>query len=343
MNQLDGRASLVWLGAGLATLFILDHPAVDLLVIAAAGANAYAAGSAGPFRILVLVGVSVLIIRTILYSLTGHTGDHVLFVLPQVELPVLLGGATLGGRVTAEVVLTGAVEGLRFTAVAACFGAFLASTTVIEVIRLLPRFVFEAGLVLNIAMAFVPQLARSARGIREAQKMRGAGRSPRPAVIPLLASALERATSLAEAMDSRGYGRASFAPQAKLWRRIAAASTLFSAASLSLWLMKSGELFFLMLTLGSLAVLALSLARLSRSVPRTRYRARRWTERENLVVASAGACVAFAVALSIFGAVGDSFDVYRALRLPDPHWSHLASGVLLGLPGLMFLFRRGPA
>ncbi len=188
-SPVDVRAWGIWLLGALAVVFAFDHPGVDLIVIVAAATVASTA-SARVFRTFLVFGFVIVLIRTALSALAGHTGENVLFELPVAQLPPFLGGASLGGAVTAEVVLTALAEGARLMAVISCFGAFISMTESIDLIRLVPRFLFEAGLIVNIAMAFAPQLGRTARKIREAQMMRGERRRITLFVVHVVASAL---------------------------------------------------------------------------------------------------------------------------------------------------------
>lgn len=344
MNALpDGRAWGVWLLSCLAVVFVLDSPAVDLVVIAAASVVAARARGPSPFRQLLLLGVAAGAIRTALFALTGHDGDTILLRLPVFDLPALLGGATLGGPVTAEVLAHSLAEAIRLTAVMACFGAFLSVTETADLVRMVPRFLFEAALVVNIALAFAPQLARSARDIREAQQargMRGRGVRSLPAlVVPLLAAALERSIALAESMDARGYGGPGQAAQAGAgWRIGAAAGALAAGAGASLWSMGAGLPLAPPVTLAAAALTVVALRRLSASVPRTRYRTRRW-RREETVVASTAALALAAVLVAGAGRSGD-YDPYRSLPPPAPAPEAVALAAALALAGFAGSVRR---
>jgi energy-coupling factor transport system permease protein len=206
--MIDSRAVVLWLVASMAVVFAMDNPAIDILVIAAAWVLASSHRTAAGYRGLLLAGLVLVAVRTVLFALTGHTGETVFFVTPTLDLPALLGGTSIGGPITAEVVVFTAAESLRIVAVMACVGAFIAISEPGDLIRLVPRFAFEAGLVVSIAMTFAPQIGRTIRDVREAQIMRGSKRRSIPSFfLPVLSTALDRSISLAESMDSRGYGR----------------------------------------------------------------------------------------------------------------------------------------
>lgn len=338
MNQIDTRAYLLWLLCALTVLFLLDSAVVDLIAILAAAAVAASRTGPTPFRSFLVLGLVFLVLRTILFALTGHAGQTILVELPVIGLPAALGGTTLGGPVTAEVVITTALESLRMVAVIACFGAFISVTETIEVMRLVPRFLFEAALVVNIGMAFAPQLARSARDLRDAQIMRGARRrgwsSVAPTVVPLLASALERSITLAESMDSRGFGRARGPARSEAtWQAVAGVSGLLAAGSAAFWaLRRPASLAAASLVLASL-VLTYALSRLSRLVSRTRYRRRRWTQRDRAVAALSLLAAAGALFIARTGTPG-SFDPYQNLSPPRPNLAAVTVATALVVPAL---------
>lgn len=336
MRRLDPRSLLVWLAASLTVVLIADNPAVHATVLLSAGVVALSAGGPSPFRGFLLLGVTLVAVRTALFALTGHTGETAVLQLPILRLPAVLGGLTIGGAVTAEVLLSGLADGLRIVAVLACIGAFLAVTETIEIIRLVPRFLFEAALVVNIAMAFTPGLARAARDMREAQRMRGGRargfRAITPIVVPLLATALERSVALAESMDSRGYGRTARGAGAhRLYRLTAALSAVVCTASGSVWAMGRLPLLSGAAALVSGAVLAASLRALSRLVPRTRYKKGRW-ERVDWIVVAAAAAALIGVGLTAGEII--RFDPYRAMEIPPPHPAATLAALMLAAPAL---------
>jgi energy-coupling factor transport system permease protein len=338
---IDVRAWGIWLIAGLSVVFALDHPAVDLIVTVAAALVA-STSSGRLFRTFLIVGLVLVLVRTILSALAGHTGDTILFHLPAAHLPALLGGAALGGAVTAEVVLTGLAEGARLLAVVACFGAFIAVTESIDVIRLLPRFLFEAGLVVNIAMAFAPQFGRTAREIREAQLMRGSRRRVAPVFVPVVASSLERATSLAESMDSRGYGRTIGLRSAgdSYLAALTAAGSLAAASSAALWAMGLNRIVTGLTTLLFLLVVIASLSRMSRLVPRVRYRRGRWSPRDWAVVVASALAGTTAVASSILGLGLGGFDPYQTLFPSPPPLLFIVLAIPVALPAVIVELER---
>jgi energy-coupling factor transport system permease protein len=214
-------------------------------------------------------------------ALSSHVGTTVLLELPS-WLPLI------GGAVTVEAIAFGAVNGLNLTVIFVGFTAFNHALTVRQLISLTPRAFHESGVVLSVALTFVPQTMRSLGRIREAQAVRGHRlrglRDWLPILTPLLVGALERALSLAESMAARGYATdtAAARPRTRL------------LLALGLLVLLGGWLAYLFVpALRGLGVAALLLGLLliitalwlaGRATRATLYRPRRWRVADTLGV-----------------------------------------------------------
>jgi energy-coupling factor transport system permease protein len=136
-------------------------------------------------------------------ALTAHYGDLVVFRLPS-HWPIV------GGPITGEAIIYGFTGGLSLIALLLVFAAFNVAVDQGRLLRMTPGFVYQAGVVAAIAIAFVPQMFSTWQSIREAQQVRGHRvrgiRDTLPLILPLLITALERAMQLAESMEARGFG-----------------------------------------------------------------------------------------------------------------------------------------
>jgi energy-coupling factor transporter transmembrane protein EcfT len=155
-------------------------------------------------RRLYLVGaLSTGVAVAVLTPFVARVGSHPLWTGPTV--PVL---GTLD--VTSEELRNGLFQGLRLTAVALAFAAY---ALLLDHDRLVQSAGFARRSVLAIALGtrLVPTLERDAAGLVEALRGRGVEvtgvRGRARLLSPLLAGSLERGLNLAEAMESRGYGR----------------------------------------------------------------------------------------------------------------------------------------
>ncbi len=253
---------------------------------------------------------------SIFNGLNVHIGESVLFNLPE-WLPLI------GGPITAEAVVHGAIGGVTLGIIYAIFGVFNQVTSIHDLIRLTPRAFHEAGVVVSIALTFVPQTTMSVRRIREAQAVRGHRiRGPGdwlPIFVPLVIGGLERSTNLAEAMVARGHG--AVADQASgLARQMGLVIGLGSLLIGWLLVLLVPAFWFA----GTAAMIAGAGAILSivwlagRGVLHTRYRARVWRMADTIV--AVGAIVPLLVALAPISWIDRAtlaYATYPAILFPD--------------------------
>lgn len=170
-----------------------------------------------PLRRVYLLGALVPgLALFVLWPLLAVEGFDVLWSGPRV--PVL---GTLD--VTAEELDGAALNALRLSAVGLAFTAY---ALLLDHDRLLASASIARRSALAVALAtrLVPTLQRDSQGLVEALRGRGvavAGLTGHARLLsPLVAGSLERALNLAEAMESRGFGRAraTRAPRPP-WRR----------------------------------------------------------------------------------------------------------------------------
>jgi energy-coupling factor transport system permease protein len=156
-------------------------------------------------RKLYLIGASLTAVTLFVFSpLVGHYGGDLLWRGPH--LPAPLGYLD----VTVEELHQAAVLALQFAAVALAFGLFALELDHDRLVQGL-GYARRSMLALAIALRLMPMLERDAHGLTETLRGRGvevAGARGRARLLPpLLAGSLERALSLAEAMEARGFGR----------------------------------------------------------------------------------------------------------------------------------------
>ena len=224
---------LVWALAGAAVIQLAPSPVYVALTVAAVAVVVAIHGLDSPLRrafpALIAIGAAFALVRVALTALTTHGTGGTLFTLPEATMPRLLGGFTVGGTVELPVVLQTAAEGFVILGVMAVFGAFNSVVSHYELVRSAPRAFYEMGLVVTVALAIVPSTLMAITAVREADKARTGGRVVRRGrllrlVVPVLESGLERAMTLAESMDSRGFARRapSKREQASAWVGLAA-------------------------------------------------------------------------------------------------------------------------
>ena len=298
MRPLHPIAWWVWAAALAAAAVRTTNPIVLLLIVAVVAyvvaARRGRADWSGSFATFLRLGLFVLGFRVALQIAFGvRMPGHVLLTLPSVNLPEWAAGVAIGGEVTAESILLALYEGLRLAVVLACFGAANSLASPYRLMRSLPSVLYEAGVVVTVALAFAPELIITARRISAARRLRGRPNRGiagfRGLAVPVLEGALERSLHLAASMDARGFGRTS--PVAPERRRVAsAAATLGTIAAAGglygvLDPTVSAVLGLPVLAGGTFLLVAGVVMRGSRS-QRTRFRPDLWRQRETVVAAS---------------------------------------------------------
>lgn len=329
-------AWLVWALAAAACVELAPSPVYVALVVAVAflvvSAHTLDTPLARAFPLLLGVGAAFGLVRVLLTAATTHTGLDALFTTPHFSLPRLLGGFQVGGPVEPAVVLQAAAESFAVVGVMAVFGAFNAVVSHHQLVQSAPRAFYETGLILTVAVAFVPATVATVARVREADRARTGGHVVRRGrlvrlAVPILESALERALLLAESMDARGFAAA----EASRSDRTAAWCVLAGLAGM-------GGAFVALVArarapavvLGAVAVTAVAAATIvsSRQAARATYRARRMATRDWALVA--GALLAPA-GLGVLALAGDSTLTWTATPLHLPRFSPLAAVALAAL------------
>lgn len=162
------------------------------------------------FPILVLASIVFALLRVALTAATTHGSAEVWFTTPSITMPELLGGFDVGGPVSGPVVLQAAQEAFVVVGIVAVFAAFNAVVSHYELVQTVPRAFYELGLIVVIALAFVPTTIEAVHDVREADRSRTGGKVVRRGrlvrqVVPVLERGLERAITLSESLDSRGF------------------------------------------------------------------------------------------------------------------------------------------
>ncbi len=333
--MLDARVWLLWVLTTLVAASSVRNPLYTVLlalittVVGTVCAPDDGSGGSRPAILSPLRFASIAVPLSALFNaLTVHVGDTVLFRLPD-WLPLL------GGSITLEACVFGAQNGLVLTVIFAGFAVFNQVMPVRDLVSLTPRAFHEAGVIISIALTFVPQTIRSLNRIRQAQAVRGYRmrglRDWPPIVVPLLISGLERSMGLAEAMVARGYGAISDQAQSL---RTSGGLVLGLLALLGGWLTFLFRSTWrevgvgLMIGGGTLIVGVMWLT--GRAVRHTVYRPRRWMIRDTLVLIGCGLALAVVVLPSLLDWDTVYYTPYPRLTLPlfDPL-------IGLGLLGLL--------
>ncbi len=345
-EELHSLTWLVWAMAAAASVQLAPSPVYVALVIAIAVVVVSAHGKGGQlastFPVLVALGVIFALIRVALTVLTVHDVGSVLVTIPQATLPRLLGGFTVGGTVEAPVLWQAAADGLAVVGVVAAFGAFNAVVSHYELVQSAPRAFYEPGLVVIVALAFVPSTVAAVRSIREADRARTGGRVVRRGrlvrqLVPLLETGMERAVNLAESMDSRGFGHLGASPSDRHAAACGVVALLALAGSF-VALVGSARGLAAGLALSGVVALVAAVVLASSGQGRARYRPRLLTFKDKGLMM---AIVAAPVALFWLSSAGEDTLRWTADPLRLPSFNPLVA-LALGLLCLPVLFVRAP-
>jgi energy-coupling factor transport system permease protein len=335
----------LWATAAAVTIELAPNPVYVALVIAVAGLvvsiHRLDTPWARAFPVLIAVGIAFGVLRVVLTAATTHGGDPVLFTVPTITVPRVLGGFSLGGEVSLPVVMQATAESFAIVGIMAAFGAFNAVVSHHELIKAVPRAFYEVGLVVTVAIAFVPSTIAAVQRVIEADRARvgvGGGRPPRRGrllrrAVPLIESGAEQAIALAESMDSRGFARLDPTRGDRLGATGALVALLALAGAFVALVARATAVAGVLAVLGGLT-LAGALVIASRGGQRPRYRARELTRLDRMVLVAIAAAPLL-VASRAFA--GDDALVWQTspLHVPPVSWAAVAAVFLLAVPALV--------
>lgn len=333
---------LVWAIAAAASVQIAPNPlyvavvlAISFLVVSAHRLDTTLARA---FPILVGLGIVFALLRVVLTALTTHSPaidgppEYLWFTLPQGTLPRVLGGFTVGGTIEGDIVLFAAAQAFAVVGILGAFGVFNAVASHHELVQAAPRAFHEPGLILTVALAFVPSTMAAVTDVREADRARTGGRVVRRGrlvrlTVPILESGLERAVALAESMDARGFARQprGRGDRASAWLGLVAMLALGGS-----FIALIGRASTAAVVAGAVGVVTLLVAVVlaSRSSGTSRYRPRKLTRLD--VAVGAGVLLA-PMGLTLIAAVWDETLYWTAYPLRFPPFSLLAVVCLAAL------------
>ncbi|HRO90171.1 MAG TPA: energy-coupling factor transporter transmembrane component T [Promineifilum sp.] len=331
---LDVRAWVVWLFAGGLLAILTSNPFYLILLLIISRLVEYACASHIPQQWRLpfwRIAIVILFFSTLFNALTAHFGQTSLFALPA-QWPLI------GGDITLEAAVFGFLNGLRLITLLSFFLAFNSIVPASQLAGLTPRALHEIGLVLLIAITYIPETIGQYRRIRDAQAIRGyrmrGWRIWHPILIPLLISGLERALNLSETMVARGYGSTTNVSMPARARAAMLAGLLLTLAG-ALRLVWGGLDGWALIAIGGLAIAGAYLD-LSRQVSRTQYYDRRWSLTATWVVN--GALIALGILLVSRRSL--NYSPYPDLTAP-PFDTWIGAAILgLAVPAIIILFRK---
>ena len=291
---------VLWMCAAAFLALANQQPLQSILLILAVGTVFHTASRQQPlgrdWGAFLRVGVWVWLMTLAFNLLFAHAGQVVLFTLPS-SWPLI------GGAITLEALLYGLANGATLFAVLLVFATFNLVINHHRLLRWVPAGLFQTGLIISIALTFVPQMVSSLGAIREAQRVRGHKvrgiRSLVPLFVPLVTTGLERSLALAESMEARGFG-GTVGEYSTLARRTLHLTTLLGLlavlSGLAWRVLRPGEQWqvLVLLSLGLMSILA-ALHFQSGHSRRSHYRRGLWRHRDTLVTLASVASLVLSV------------------------------------------------
>ena len=249
IHRLDPRSKLVAMILLIIIAFWANNPITNLILFIATGIFVVLSEVPLSFFIKGLRSMFFLIAFTTLFQLFFIYGGHVLFEMGFIKI-------TSYGIEQAGIIFCRFVLIIFFSTLLTLTTMPLSLATAVEsLLGPLKRFkvpVHEIGLMLSMSLRFVPTLMDDTIRIMNAQKARGVDfgegniiqkvKAMIPILIPLFATSLKRADSLATAMEARGYqggnGRSQYR-QLNWMNKDSVALLLVCVLGLILFLLKS--------------------------------------------------------------------------------------------------------
>lgn len=333
-ERLDPRAWLLW-GLAMSLVPMLGrnpYPLIAGLIVALTVRSSMSGSEgAGWGRLLRLAAVFAAI--GVLFNLvTYHGGDREIAVVPG-WVPIA------GGPLTLNAVVYGVLSGLSLVLLVTVWSTIAQHIDWGDVVRLTPPSLSGITIAGSIAFTLVPKTIEAFIDIREAQALRGfRARGPRdivPFVTPLLTTGLERAVTLSEALESRGYGGPVRPAQSSGIRMIGLVALLTGLAA-GAFLISTGRTAYG--AIGLLIALALGyiLTRSRRSDWRpTRYRAVSLDRASRLMIVLAIAAGIAVIALNSWQPEAVRYEPYPAIDWPHVSLPLIAIIGTLMLPVLI--------
>ena len=249
IHRLDPRSKLLAMFLLIVISFWANNPITNLLLFVVTGIFISLSGVPLSFFIKGLRSMFFLVAFTTIFQLFFITGGQVLWEIGFIKI-------TSHGIEQAGIIFCRFVLIIFFSTLLTLTTMPLSLATAVEsLLSPLKRFkvpVHEIGLMLSMSLRFVPTLMDDTIRIMNAQKARGVDfgegsiiqkvKAMIPILIPLFATSLKRADSLATAMEARGYqggvGRSQYR-QLSWMRKDSIALVLISLLGILLFILKS--------------------------------------------------------------------------------------------------------
>lgn len=329
MTTLDSRTWLVWGVCCMVPMLIGRHPVLVLAILCIALTVRLVCVPAAAVRWGWIIRISALFagIGVVFNALTVRSGNQVAFHLP-----------ILDWSITWNAIAYGIVSGVAMVTLVLVGITTAAGLNWIALTRVLPPRMAPLAVSGSVAWSFLPAASQAFTDIREAQAARGhhirSGRDVLPIIVPLLDGSLNRALTMSETLEARGFGAsASTVPTksyASIFGLLAIVGALFFAFAVSL-----NAQYLLWISIAIMAIGAIGFMRSGSNSPHTtKYR------EHHLSRADIGVMIASVASLAaiLFFAMQDQraiiFNPYPNLEVPAIDYRILLAVVPLLGPAL---------
>lgn len=314
-DRLDSRAWLVWGVAAMLPMLIVRHPLIvfEMLVIVLAVRMVWAGRLAHGWGWIARVAAVFVLVSVVFNALTVHAGRDVLFTIPT-SVPLV------GGVVTLNAVVYGLVTGVAVLVLVLTGTTIAAGLSWADLVRSLPARVAPLAVAGSVAWSFLPGASRAFVDIRESQASRGhrlrGARDVPQLVVPLIEGGLERALTMSEALEARGFGtsHAVTATGTRRWPSVALVAGLVTAA----YAVALGRV---PITLAGVTLAAVGAVVLMRSGARgintVRYRTARWSPADRAVAIAAVVSATGFLWRQVAASSLSTFNPYPEITMPS--------------------------
>lgn len=276
---------------------------------------------------VIKLGIVFVAIAVFFNLLTVRVGDRVFGTIPN-WIPLI------SGNLTVNSIVYGFLSGLAVLTLVLIGVTLSAVLDWSAVLRMLPQSLVGAGVAGSVAFSFFPQMIATYHEIADAQAIRGQElNGPRDYLNLgplLLAGGIERAVTMSELLESRGFGGAPARYRAPWFRLAPPAALAFLCVAAYLFAVGETALSIVCAVGGGVLLAVAYRQGRSDEHQRTRYRQLRWQRTDSMVLLGAIAAVA---AVLIAGR-----DAIRYEPYPTLVWPVASLPLTIGMLGLL-----GPA
>lgn len=341
MTSIDPRVWLIW-GVALSLPPMLGRnpfPLVACLTVALTVRDAASGEQGAEWGRLIRLAAIFAVIGVVFNLVTYHGGDRAFAEVPG-WIPIV------GGPLTLNAVVYGVLSGLALVTLVVIWSTVAQHLNWTDLVRLSPPALTGIAISGSIALTLVPKTIEAFNDIRDAQAIRGfrvrGARDLVPLAAPLLTSGLERAVTMSEALESRGFGGPELATGRSPVSQTALVSALTAVAA-AVFLISTGRelpgLALLVVAIGS--AVALSRARrTSAGWEPTRYRPVSFSRADYWLAASSLVALVLLLAITRLNPAAIQYEAYPDIRWPEVSLPLLAALALLLGPLLVPIDRR---